>query len=86
MAKIEEIGTCTNCGEENVEVTAVDEVTFLCEDCLDELDYRECDECHEFWNQNYIEVKQINDGRWLCEYCIEALLEDGEITEEDILD
>ena len=29
MAKIEEIGTCTNCGEENVEVTAVDEETIV---------------------------------------------------------
>ena len=77
------IGTCTECGAENVMVTAVDDVTMLCDDCLAE-NCLECDECHEFWMADAIEFYFLKDGRTLCEYCAENLLDEGELSEEDI--
>lgn len=35
---------CTECGE-HTEITLIDDVNILCDDCIDELDYIECDEC-----------------------------------------
>ena len=74
---------CTECGEET-EVTVVDEETRLCEDCLNELDYIECDECHEFWLWDAIKFYNLKNGNTLCEHCAEMLLEDEELSEEDI--
>lgn len=74
---------CTECGKET-EITVVDEVTRLCEKCLDDLNYIECDHCHEFWLWDVIKFYNMKDERTLCEYCGEMLLEDGEITEDDI--
>ena len=80
------IGTCTECGAEDVLVTAVDEGTFLCEDCLDELDYVECDNCHEFWLWDAVKFYDLKDGRTLCENCADQMLEDEELSEDDIED
>ena len=74
---------CTECGEET-EVVIVDDETRLCEDCLDELDYIECDECHEYWLWDAIKFYNLKDERTLCEHCAEAMLEDEEITKDDI--
>lgn len=74
---------CTECGEET-EVIIVDEVTRLCESCLDELDYFECDNCHEYWLADVIESYYLKNGNTLCEHCYDAMLEDGEISEDDI--
>ncbi len=78
------IGECSECGKEEIEVTLIDEVTSLCADCIDELDYFECDECTEFWLHDAVRVYNLKDGRTLCEHCAEMLLEDEEITEDDI--
>lgn len=78
------VGTCTNCGEEDIEVTLIDEETSLCDDCIDELDYIECDECHELWLWDAVKFYHVNDGRTLCQHCAENLLADEDITEEDI--
>ena len=77
------IGICTECGEET-EITVIDDVTMLCDDCLEELDYIECDNCNEFWLWDAVKFYNLNDGRVLCEHCAEELLEDEEITEDDI--
>jgi len=77
-------GTCTECGEENVQVTLIDEVISLCDDCIEELDYIECDECHEFWLWDAIKFYDLKDGRTLCEHCAERLIEDGLLSEDDI--
>ena len=82
MAKEYE-GVCTNCGEETT-VYQVDECTALCEDCIDELDYIECDECNELWAWDALRFYHLIDGRTLCENCAEDLLDDDEITEDDI--
>lgn len=67
------VGKCTECGEDNIEVTLIDEVTSLCEDCIDELGYLECDECHEFWLSDVVDFEELDDGRYVCEYCAEDI-------------
>ena len=61
---------CTECGKET-EITVVDEVTRLCEKCLDDLDYVECDRCHEHWQADAVEFYENEDGENICEYCYE---------------
>lgn len=78
------MGTCTNCGEEDIEITVVDEETMLCEDCLEELDYIFCDECEEYWLWDAIKFYNLKDGRVLCENCAEDKIDNGELGEEDI--
>lgn len=77
-------GTCTNCGEEDVEVTLIDEETSLCDDCIEELDYIECDCCHELWKWDALLFYHLKDGRTLCENCADDLMEDGELSDDDI--
>ena len=77
------MGICTECGEET-EITVIDDETMLCDDCLEELDYIECDNCEEFWLSDAIKFYYLKDGRTLCEHCAEDLLDEGEITEDDI--
>lgn len=74
---------CTECGEET-EVIIVDDETRLCEDCLDELDYIECDNCNEFWLWDAIKFYNLKNGNSVCEHCKKTLLEDNEISEGDI--
>ena len=76
-------GICTECGEE-CDVTVIDDVNMLCEDCIDALDYIECDECHEFWLWDAIKFYHLNDDRTLCEHCAANMIEDGELNDEDI--
>lgn len=76
-------GTCAECGKET-EVTLIDEVTSLCDDCIEELDYIECDECHEFWRWDAVSFRHLKDGRTLCEDCAQKLMDEGELSEEDV--
>lgn len=80
----EYIGTCTECGEEDVKVTIIDDVTTLCEDCIEDLDYIKCDNCEEYWLSDVIEFSSLKDGRIICEHCLNDMLADEEITEEDL--
>lgn len=66
---------CTECGEEK-EIIVVDEVTRLCEKCLDDLNYIECDHCHEYWLWDVIEFFETEDGSTICEHCQELLDEE----------
>lgn len=66
---------CTECGEKT-EVTIIDDETRLCEDCIDELDYVECDHCHEFWLADVIDFVETEDGSIICEHCQELLDEE----------
>ena len=83
MAK-QAMGTCTECGAEDVLITVIDDETMLCEECLDDLDYIECERCHEFWLWDAVKFYELKDGRTICEHCAEALQEDGKLTEDDI--
>ena len=74
------IGTCTDCGRENVEITILDDVERLCDECLDSL-YQECDICHEYYDPDIIEFSVLKDGRFVCEYCAEDF--DADDFEED---
>ena len=68
-------GTCTLCGEENCNLTIVDEVAHVCDDCLDN-EYIQCDECKEYWLYDAIKFYHLKDGRTLCEHCAEDIDED----------
>ena len=68
-------GTCTMCGEKNCNLTIVDEVAHVCEDCLDN-EYIQCDECKEYWLYDAIKFYNLKDGRTLCEHCAEDINED----------
>ena len=70
------IDICTECGEET-EVIIVDDETRLCEECLDFLDYVECDHCHEWWLADAVEFFEIENGNIICEHCKDMLDEEG---------
>ena len=69
MAK-KTLDICTECGEKT-EVVIVDDETRLCETCLDDLDYIECDRCHEYWQADAVEFYETENGDTICEYCYE---------------
>ena len=64
------IGTCTECGTENVKVISFDDGACLCEECIDSL-YEKCDICDEYFEPEYVEFFVHKDGRMICEYCAE---------------
>ena len=72
---ISNIGKCTYCGAENVELTIVDDVEHLCDECLDSL-YQQCDICKNYYDPGIIEFRILSDGRFVCEYCAEDFDED----------
>ena len=77
-------GKCTECGKKTI-VTIIDETTKLCEDCIDELDYVLCDHCEEYWLADIVDFYTLKeDGSSLCEHCYEMMLDDEEITEDDV--
>ncbi len=61
---------CTECGEET-EVWIIDDETRLCKDCLNDLDYVQCDICQEYWMYDAIAFTELPDGRTVCQYCME---------------
>lgn len=65
-------GTCTMCGKKNCDLTIVDEVAHVCEECLDN-EYIFCDECKEYWLWDAIKFYNLKDGRTFCEHCAEDL-------------
>ena len=69
------IGTCTMCGAENKNLTVIDDVDRVCEECLDN-EFIFCDECEEYWQVNAITFYNLKDGRTLCEHCGEDVDED----------
>ena len=76
--------TCSKCGKEVDWVTAVDEGVFLCRECLANSDYFCCDECGEYWEYGAVECYNLVDGRRLCQYCAEALMDDDKLSEDEI--
>ena len=74
-------GICTQCGKENCSLTIIDDVTSVCDECLDEF-YTQCDECGEYWDDGYVEFFLLNDGRLICEHCREDH-DDDEIDSEE---
>ena len=70
-------GTCTECGKENTHLTIVDEVTHVCDECLNS-EWFQCDECLDYWNYDYVELFHLKDGRVVCEHCKEDF-DDSEI-------
>ena len=75
--------TCTNCGKK-AQVSIIDDETRLCEDCFIDLDYIECDNCTEAYLWDAIIFYNLKNGDTLCEHCGKDMLDDGDITEDDI--
>ena len=72
--------TCTNCGKKNYNLTAVDELTFVCEECLEE-EYFQCEECMEYYAYDDVEFFHLKDGRTICENCRDDF-DDKEIVDD----
>lgn len=66
------IGTCTDCGKENTSLIILDDVDWLCEECLDS-SYTQCDICGEYWGDGYVEFTVTADDKLVCEYCMEDI-------------
>lgn len=68
-------GKCTMCGKD-AELTIVDDVDRLCDECLDS-NFTQCDECGEYY-PDHVEFFVTTDNRLICEYCRQDL-DDEEI-------
>lgn len=72
MAAQKTRGNCTECGKKTT-VWIVNDLQTLCEDCIDFLDYTQCDICGDFFPEDDVEFTELPDGRMVCEYCMEDL-------------
>lgn len=75
MAHRKTIGTCTECGKENCSLTILDDVDWLCDECLDS-GYTQCDICGEYW-PDHIEFT-CTDDKIICEHCMEDIDDDDD--------
>lgn len=64
------IGTCSDCGKENADLIILDDVDQVCEQCLDS-GYIQCDVCGEYWADWSVEFTYTDDGRTICQNCID---------------
>ena len=71
----DDLETCSRCGKACTELTYVDGVDHVCDECLED-HFTYCDECGEYWDNDFIEVVETEDGRQICERCREAEDED----------
>ena len=71
MSQWNEIGDCTMCEAQGVEVKVIDEATQVCAECLDSFFFR-CDKCGEFWLDDPdigAEAFETDEGEILCPHC-----------------
>ena len=76
------IGTCSDCGKENAELIILDDADRVCEDCL-ESSYIQCDVCGEYYGDAAIEFTYLDDGRTVCEYCMDDIEDEDDEEDED---
>ncbi len=70
------VGTCTCCGKENVELHAVTDDDYVCDECLDNY-YSRCDKCGQYWDIFAVDMVLTDDERRLCPDCAEDENEDA---------
>ena len=58
-------GTCTCCGESDVDLIILNDDDHICTECL-ESDYQKCDECGEYWP---IDMVDFIGEKAVCSYC-----------------
>lgn len=75
------LGTCTRCKKANCQLTIIDEVDHVCDECLDTF-YTQCDDCGEYWEDSYVEFFVTADDRLICEHCRENY-DDDEIVDDE---
>lgn len=73
------IGTCSRCEKDDCQLTIIDDVDRVCDECLDAF-YTQCDDCGEYWEDGYVEFFVTTDDRLICEHCRE------DYDDEDIVD
>ena len=66
----QDIDICTECGEKKM-VWLIREDVKLCDECADFLDWIQCDVCGDFYPYDSVEFTELEDGREVCEYCME---------------
>ena len=74
-------GKCEACGAEDVDLHCIPEDYLVCKDCFDN-DFTMCDVCGELWRDDVMEFTYLDDGRCVCEYCMEDLDEEDNEDEE----
>ena len=67
-------GICPECGEEK-ELWLIREDVILCDECADSLDWIQCDICEDFYPYGVVDFTELDDGRYVCEYCMEDIEE-----------
>ena len=75
------LGTCTRCEQEDCQLTVIDDIDRVCDECLDAF-YTQCDDCGEYWEDGCIEFFLTTDDRLICEYC-RADYDDSNIIDDD---
>lgn len=68
----QDMDICTECGEKKM-VWLIREDVRLCDECADFLDWIRCDICGDFYPYDSVEFTELEDGREVCEYCMEDL-------------
>lgn len=71
-------GTCTCCGESDVDLIILNDDDHICTECL-ESDYQKCDECGEYWP---IDMVDFIGEKAVCSYCAEEM-EDEDDSEDE---
>lgn len=64
----DEIGECTMCGAEGVELKVVDEENTVCESCLND-NFFKCSCCGELWLDDPDIRDETEEGEPLCPWC-----------------
>ena len=78
---VQEHGKCELCGEEDVDLCCIPDYMWVCQDCFDN-DFTMCDVCGQLWVDGAIEFTYLDDGRCVCEYCMEDLDEEDDAEDE----
>lgn len=64
-------GTCERCSESDTDLCMIPGFGGVCRDCLEEMEI--CDVCGEIYDSMSVEFTELDDGRYVCEWCMEDL-------------
>lgn len=75
-------GTCTRCEKDNCQLTIIDDIERVCDECLDTF-FTRCDDCGEYWDDSYVEFFVTTDDRLICEHCREDYDDEDIVVDEE---
>jgi len=73
---IDDMEICTRCGKETDDITVIDDETRVCSHCLENFDL--CDVCGEYYDSDWVDIHHLDDGRTVCDNCIDSISEESE--------